>query len=172
MAYDPLQYAAAKANVRGSMIQNIGNAVINSVDSINKIVQMKNANKKVQDAYLKTLYGFITEAQKVNKRIILDVGGDWCIWCHRIDNFIEGNKDLSNLLHNNFVVVKINYSPENKNEQFLSRFPKIPGYPHFFVLNKNGKLIHSQDTGKLEKGKGYDKEKFIAFLKKWMTKKE
>ena len=114
----------------------------------------------------------VSEAEKSDRRIILDVGGDWCIWCHRIDNFIDENKDLSGLLHKNFVVVKVNYSPENKNEEFLSRYPKIPGYPHFFVLEKNGELIHSQDTGKLEKGKGYDKGKFIAFVKKWAQKKK
>ena len=114
----------------------------------------------------------VIEAERSNRRIILDVGGNWCIWCHRIDNFIDKNRDLSSLLHNNFVVVKVNYSPENKNEKFLSGYPKIPGYPHFFVLEKNGKLIHSQDTGNLEKGKGYDKVKFIAFLKKWEPKKK
>ena len=114
----------------------------------------------------------VAEAEKSNRRIILDVGGNWCIWCHRIDNFIDDNKDLYDLLHRNFVVVKVNYSPENKNEEFLSGYPKIPGYPHFFVLEENGELLHSQDTGKLEKGKGYDKEKFIAFIKKWAPKRK
>jgi thioredoxin-related protein len=113
----------------------------------------------------------VVEADRSDRRIILDVGGNWCIWCHRIDNFIDDNKDLYDLLHRNFVVVKVNYSPENKNEEFLSRYPKISGYPHFFVLGENGELIHSQDTGKLEKGKGYDKERFIAFVKKWAPKK-
>ena len=112
----------------------------------------------------------VVEAQKTNRRIILDVGGDWCIWCHRIDNFIDSVKDVSSLLHSNFVIMKVNFSPENKNEEFLSHYPKISGYPHFFVLDKKGKLIHSQDTGKLEKGKGYSKEKFVAFLKKWSIK--
>lgn len=113
----------------------------------------------------------VAEAERSSRRIILDVGGNWCIWCHRIDNFIDENKDLSDILHKNFVIVKVNYSPENKNEKFLSKYPKIPGYPHFFVLEKNGELIHSQDTGKLEKGKGYDKEKFIAFVEKWAPEK-
>ena len=31
----------------------------------------------------------VNEAQKINKRILLDVGGEWCIWCHRIDAFIN-----------------------------------------------------------------------------------
>ena len=143
---------------------------INAQDSLKiysavlKFDPSRNPEEDVKDA--------IIEAKRSNRRIILDVGGEWCIWCHRIDDFINNNKDISFLLHNHFVIVKINYSPENKNEKFLSKYPKIHGYPHFFVLNENGKLIHSQDTGKLEKGKGYDREKFFGFLKKWMAKKK
>ncbi|MGB8317527.1 MAG: thioredoxin family protein, partial [Ignavibacteriaceae bacterium] len=128
-------------------------------DAVTNFDPSRNPAQDVKDA--------VVEAERSNRRIILDVGGNWCIWCHRIDNFIDENKDLSGLLHKNFVVVKVNYSPENKNEQFLSQYPKIQGYPHFFVLDENGELIHSQDTGKLEKGKGYDKGKFISFIKKW-----
>ncbi len=111
-------------------------------------------------------------AQSTNKRIILDVGGEWCIWCHRIDAFIENNKDIKFLMDENFVVLKINYSKENKNEEFLSRFPQVVGYPHFFVLDKDGKLLYSQNTGELEKDKDYDKDKFIAFLNKWKQTKK
>jgi thioredoxin-related protein len=113
----------------------------------------------------------VTEAQKSDKNIILDVGGDWCVWCHRIDAFIESHEDINNFLRKNYVVMKVNYSPENKNESFLSNYPKIPGYPHFFVLNKDGKLLHSQDTGKLEEGKDYNLKKFMSFLEVWAPNK-
>jgi hypothetical protein len=63
--------------------------------------------------------------------------------------------------------VKVNFSEENKNEKVLSRYPKIEGYPHIFVLEKNGKLLHSQDTGLLESGDHHDHDKVLAFLKKW-----
>lgn len=112
----------------------------------------------------------MNEAQKTGKNIILDVGGEWCIWCHRIDAFIEGHEEINDFLHKNYIVMKVNYSPENKNEDFLAAYPKIPGYPHFFVLDKNGKLLHSQDTGKLEQGKDYNPEKFMAFLQTWAPK--
>jgi thioredoxin-related protein len=114
----------------------------------------------------------VTAAKKENKRIILDVGGEWCIWCHRIDQFIEENTDIYKFMHNNFVVLKINYSEENKNEKFLAPYPKVKGFPHFFVLEKNGKLLYSQDTGLLEKGKSYDNEKMMDFLKKWAPKQK
>jgi len=112
----------------------------------------------------------VLEAKKTNRNILLDVGGEWCIWCHRLDEFFEMNKDVSDLLKENFIVVKVNYSPENKNVNFLSKYPKVPGYPHFFVLNKKGKLIHSQNTGELELEKGYDHNKVVTFFKEWAPK--
>ncbi len=63
--------------------------------------------------------------------------------------------------------MKVNFSKENKNEKFLSKYPEIPGYPHIFVLDKNGKLLHSQNTGELESGSNHDKKKMMDFLKKW-----
>ncbi len=113
----------------------------------------------------------IEEAQQSNRRILLDVGGEWCIWCHRLDELIDSTKELKDYLHKYFVVLKVNVSKENKNEEFLKQYPEVPGYPHLFVLDKNGKFLHSQNTGDLEAGKGHDKNKIIAFLKKWTGKK-
>ena len=106
-------------------------------------------------------------AKSTNKKIILDVGGEWCIWCHRIDAFMHNTEEVKSLIEKYYLVVKVNYSKENKNEKFLSQYPQIEGYPHFFVLDKNGELLHSQNTGDLEKDKDYDKEKFVDFLNKW-----
>jgi thioredoxin-related protein len=109
----------------------------------------------------------VAEAKRTGKRVMLDVGGEWCIWCHRLDSLFQQNKDLDEFLHENFVVVKVNYSPENKNEKLLSRYPKVAGYPHLFVLDSEGKLLHSQDTGELESGKHHDRAKVFSFLKQW-----
>jgi thioredoxin-related protein len=109
----------------------------------------------------------IAEAKRTQKRVLLDVGGEWCVWCHRLDTLFATNPDLDEYLHKHFVVVKVNYSDENKNDKVLSRYPKVAGYPHLFVIDAKGKLLHSQDTGLLESGKHHDREKVFAFLKKW-----
>jgi len=128
-------------------------------DSLQRFDPTRNPNEDLKAA--------VELANNTNKRIILDVGGEWCIWCHRIDAFIHNSNEINSLLEENFIVLKINYSKENKNEKFLSQYPQVAGYPHFFVLDKDGKLLHSQNTGELEKDKDYDKDKFIAFLNKW-----
>ncbi|HTP99948.1 MAG TPA: thioredoxin family protein [Casimicrobiaceae bacterium] len=106
-------------------------------------------------------------AQAQGKRVIVDVGGEWCVWCHILDGFIESNPDVRALVDEHYVLVKVNWSRENKNEAFLSRWPAVEGYPHLFVLDGSGKLVHSQDTSVLESGRGYDKGKFVEFLRKW-----
>jgi len=107
------------------------------------------------------------EAQRGGKRILLDVGGEWCSWCHILDKLVEGDAEIRSFRDANFVWMKVNYSEENQNKAFLSPYPEIKGYPHLFVLDAEGKLLHSQFTGELEKGKGYDRRKVLAFLKEW-----
>lgn len=107
------------------------------------------------------------EAQRGGKRIMLDVGGEWCSWCHLLDAFMEGDSEMRRFRDAHYVWMKVNYSEDNENAAFLSRFPAITGYPHLFVLDADGELLHSQFTGELEKGKGYDRAKFFAFLKEW-----
>ncbi|HZS07988.1 MAG TPA: thioredoxin family protein [Blastocatellia bacterium] len=119
---------------------------------------------------VKDLQDAIAEAKRTRRRILLDVGGEWCGWCHAMDRFLELNTELKAFRDQNFVWLKINFSPENENKAFLSRYPEIPGYPHIFVLDTDGRLMHSQNTGPLEKGKSYDLDKYSAFLKRWSPK--
>jgi thioredoxin-related protein len=109
----------------------------------------------------------VTLAKSQGKHVIVDVGGEWCSWCHILDRFIANDPDVSALIGERYVWVKVNYSKENKNEAFLSRWPKVAGYPHLFVLDGDGKLLRSQDTAPLEAGKSYDKTKVLAFLNRW-----
>jgi len=109
----------------------------------------------------------IKKAQKSNKNILLEVGGDWCPWCKKLNKLFTENKEIASLLNKYFIVLKVNYSKENKNQEFLSKYPKIEGYPHIFILDKNGLLLHSQNTGDLESGDHHDPEKVINFLNEW-----
>jgi thioredoxin-related protein len=115
----------------------------------------------------KDIAAAIKTATKENKRILIDVGGNWCGWCHKLDNLFKSDKEIGGMLKKNYVVVKVNFSPENENKKVLDRYPKISGYPHIFVLDKAGKLLHSQDTGLLETGDHHDPDKVKTFLTKW-----
>ena len=109
----------------------------------------------------------IANATAQRKRIILDVGGEWCGWCRYMDKFFTAHALLSTTRDRNYVWLKINYSEENENQAFLSAYPEIEGYPHLFVLNSDGKLLQSQDTSVFERGEVYSAAAILKFLKDW-----
>ena len=109
----------------------------------------------------------VRQAKLEGKRVLVDVGGEWCAWCRIMDRFFAGNDQARAIRETHYVWVKVNWSKENRNEALLSRWPKIHGYPHLFVLDADGSLLHSQDTSLLEQGRGYDAGRFVAFLERW-----
>jgi thioredoxin-related protein len=112
------------------------------------------------------------EAKRTNRRVLLEVGGEWCSWCHHMDDFFVAHSDLTALRDKSFVIVKINFSEENQNKEVLAQYPAIEGYPHLFVLASDGTLVHSQDTSALEEGKSYNLDRFTTFLAYWAWAKE
>ena len=76
---------------------------------------------------------------------------------------------MKKLLTANYVYYHLNYSPENKNLDYLKKlgYPQRFGFPVFVVLDAEGKQLHTQDSALLEKGNGYDSEKVKSFLRNW-----
>jgi thiol:disulfide interchange protein len=109
-------------------------------------------------------------ARTTRRRVLAEVGGEWCTWCHIMDRFFAANPDLAKIRDANFIILKINFSKENQNQAFLARWPKVAGYPHFFVLDATGRLLQSQDTSMLEAAKDYDPIAFRSFLLDWSPK--
>jgi len=109
----------------------------------------------------------VAEAQRTGRRIILDVGGDWCSYCRQMDQFFRENPEVLELRDKNFITVAIYYGTENKNQQILSHYSRVLGIPHFFVLEKDGSLLYSEHVRDLRTGGKYDPLKMREFLLKW-----
>ena len=108
----------------------------------------------------------LVDAKTSNKKVLIIAGGDWCVWCHYLESFVKKNKDVDDALHGAFVTVKVYMGDENKNTAFFSKLPKAAGYPHFWVIESDGKLKKSMNTGLLEDGKkSYDKAGFLKFIR-------
>ena len=109
-------------------------------------------------------------AKASGKRILLDVGGQWCSWCHILDDYITTHPRVVGAIRRNYVAMKVNMSPRHENKRFLSRYPRIPGYPHIFVLESDGTLVRSQGTSELEEGHSYNEERVLEFLARWAAR--
>src|SRR5512146_51833 len=120
----------------------------------------------------KDIAAAVKEAQRTNRNVMLEVGGKWCVWCGYLDKFFNENTTIRQYRDEKYVMVKINYSPENKNQAVISKYGKVAGYPHIFILDPTGKLLYSEDTSKLEQGRGYNLTAVASFLKDWAPAKE
>lgn len=127
--------------------------------------EMEDADAKVKE--------LLVQAKAENKNIMIQVGGNWCIWCLRLNDFIQKSDELKGIVATNYLYYHLNYSPKNKNEAFFTKYKnpgEIHGYPVFMVLDAQGKQIHIQESGSLEEGKSYSTEKIKAFLEAWKVK--
>lgn len=108
-------------------------------------------------------------AQTSNRRILIEVGGDWCSWCHILDRLIATDTRLYHALHDHFVLLKVNVSDTNANANFMASMPAVDGYPQLFVARANGNIIHIQDPAEFSADGHYVAARVLAFLQRWRT---
>jgi thioredoxin-related protein len=111
----------------------------------------------------------VEKAKAEGKHVFLQIGGNWCVWCIRFHKFYHADSTLNTFMHENFEVLKVNYSKENRNEEILTElgFPQRFGFPVFIILDGDGNRLHTQNTAFLEKDGGYDQQTVLRFLKNW-----
>jgi uncharacterized protein YyaL (SSP411 family) len=109
------------------------------------------------------------QAMTQNKHILVFIGGNWCHWCRKLDAFVHKNDSIYKRLTDNYIVVKLNYSKEQKNDETLSelQFPQRFGFPVLVVLDAKGKRLHTQNSAYLEQKDSYSPEGIYDFLKAW-----
>jgi thiol:disulfide interchange protein len=116
----------------------------------------------------------LAKASKEGKHVLLQIGGNWCIWCVRLNAFEHADPKIDSLLKADYVLVHVNYSPENYSPELLKKleFPQRFGFPVLVILDAKGRRLHTQDSGLLETQKNtekiyYDQQKVYGFLSKW-----
>jgi thioredoxin-related protein len=114
----------------------------------------------------------VAQAAAEDKLVLLISGGDWCIWCHYLAEFLQRDAKLDAALHEVFIVAKVYVGQDNRNTEFFARLPEAAGAPHFWILSATGELLESQQTVVLEDGnKSYDRAAFAAFVERWRKRR-
>lgn len=87
-------------------------------------------------------------ARKSGKRVIVDLGGNWCPWCRSLAAVMK-LPEARPFVDANFEVVMVNVSSAkgmtDKNNQVLKRFglSKVDGFPWLIVADASGKVLAS-----------------------------
>ncbi len=131
--------------------------------------------KKLYDPALdgmKQISESVAVAKSSGKHILIQYGGNWCSWCIKFNTFSKADPEISKLISDNYIPLKLNYSPENYNFEanvYLEN-PARFGFPVFIILDGQGKVLHIQDSALLEEGEGYSQKKVAGFLQNWTAR--
>jgi thiol:disulfide interchange protein len=118
----------------------------------------------------------VAQAKTSGKHVLVDLGANWCVWCHRLHDTFQQNPEVAAALEKNYVLVMIDVNHrqgKSRNDAVIGRYdnPTKLGVPVLLVLDADGHLLVTQDSGALEDGKeGHDPAKIVAFLTRWAPK--
>jgi len=118
---------------------------------------------------MKQIREAVSKAKSQGKHVLIQYGGNWCSWCIKFDAFCKADTVIMRVINSSYIPVKLNYSPENKNEAanaYLGN-PMRFGFPVFIIVDGNGKVLHIQDSSLLEEGQGYNNKKVVGFFRNW-----
>ena len=104
-----------------------------------------------------------------NKRVLVMFGGNWCKWCRALDGTFASDANVKAQLEKNFVLVHVD-SDSNGGLNDAWGNPFANGFPVLVVLDADGRKLHVQETGSLEKEDktvAHDPDKVLTFLKQW-----
>ena len=122
----------------------------------------ENAERKIAEA--------IKKAKKEKKHVLIQIGGNWCIWCARFNALVTADKKIDSIMKTDYLFYAMNHSEEDPNKKLLEKYSYTQrfGFPVFLILDGNGKLLHTQTASYLGDGKdGYDRDKVYALFRDW-----
>jgi len=109
-------------------------------------------------------------AGKTHKNVLILVGGDWSYSSIVFDRQLAMGS-LKPYIDEHYVFLRVNFSPENKNENVLGPYdyPKHEGYPIIIVLDSGGKKIATKSCDEYKNGQQlpYVEYKILQTLKAW-----
>ncbi|MBC7935693.1 MAG: thioredoxin family protein [Rhizobacter sp.] len=111
-------------------------------------------------------------AKSQNKHVLIQAGGNWCVWCLRFEDFVTKDSAINAIIKKNYIVYHLNWSKENENKKTFAKygFAQRFGFPVFLILNGKGERIHTQNGEYLEDGKSYSTARVKAFLEMWTAR--
>jgi len=85
----------------------------------------------------------VASARTTRKRVLLNIGGDWCKDCRDLDAMFAADPALAALRDERYIVVKVFTGSENRNDTVLARYPKLNWVPTLIELDEAGRAVRA-----------------------------
>ncbi|HWU55099.1 MAG TPA: thioredoxin family protein [Rhizomicrobium sp.] len=87
-------------------------------------------------------------AQKSHKRVLIDLGGNWCVDCLVLSNFLR-LPEMRRFMDAHYEEVLVDVGRFNRNLQIPARFgvtKKLEGVPALLIATPDGKLVNANNV--------------------------
>jgi thiol:disulfide interchange protein len=107
-----------------------------------KVLDFLKANEAPHVAAQSVYDAALASAKKDGKRVFLHFGAPWCVFCHKLDDWLA-RPEIASALDKDFVVVKIDQDRMSGGKEMLDRMrsDKDGGIPWFAFLDASGTMI-------------------------------
>jgi thiol-disulfide isomerase/thioredoxin len=119
------------------------------------------ANRAVDAAF--------TRARKSHKRVLLDLGGNWCGDCRILAGLLE-LPQMHRFLTSHFEIVSVDVGRFDTNLHIPARFgftKRLLGVPTVLIATPHGKLINGNDVFALADARHMQPQAVADWLAKW-----
>jgi len=113
----------------------------------------------------------LAAARRENRRVLIQWGGNWCVWCVRLSDLCASDRDIRRKLQYEYDVVHVDIGRRDKHMDLAAACGAdlgANGVPYLTVLDADGRVLANQETGSLEvEGQpAHDPAKVLAFLER------
>jgi len=109
------------------------------------------------------------KAKADHKRVLLDLGGNWCPDCIILANFLQ-LPEIKAFVARHYVVAAVDVGRFDKNLQVPARFgytTRLKGVPTVLIAGPDGKLINGSDVFAFTDARHMTPQALADYLAKW-----
>lgn len=111
-------------------------------------------------------------AKKNHKRVLIDLGGNWCGDCIILDNVMQ-LPEMKRFVDAHFETVSVDVGRFNRNLQIPARFgitQRLQGVPSVLITTPDGKLVNAGHTAALADARGMTPQAIGDWIAQWAGK--
>jgi len=118
-----------------------------------------------------TVNAAFARAKKSGKRVLIDLGGNWCGDCIVLANLMQ-LPEMKSFMAAHFEIVSVDVGRFSKNLQIPARFGttdrlKSGGVPAIIVAEPNGTFVNQSDISALEDARHMTPQAIADWLAQW-----
>jgi thiol-disulfide isomerase/thioredoxin len=111
----------------------------------------------------------LAAAKAVHKRVLIDLGGNWCADCRILAGIMQ-LPEMKRFLGDHYVVVLVDVGRFNKNLQVPARFgitQRIEGVPAVLIARPGGALVNKDHIFALDDARSMAPQAIADWLAQW-----